>query len=316
MLNYKDFMDALKQAIYETTGWESDYMGSLKDESATSDTTLEIHYMRTDSDSCTVSIKVPPLFARYQLGEKITVIAELVVEKIREDDKVCLAEAVVQCKNYEFAKKRLFVVAESIHNEEALYQCIHQTVGDIAICPNLKLLDRNGKMIGLKVAPEMLRLWKKSAEEVIKDALENAPKLYPPRFYDFWKALGMETYKGEDFMQEDQASVLQSGFGDKCISTTIMQHGAAAIFYPGVAKRICQCMGVKKLYLLFTSVHEVMVVPVKMELPEEILKARLKSGSEPLASPKEKLTEEIYCYEEENNCIHLFGGEGNRYQCE
>ena len=60
-------------------------------------------------------------------------------------------------KNYELAKEHLFISAESIHNEEALTQCIYQTVGDIAICPNLKLLDRNGKMIGLKVAPEFLK---------------------------------------------------------------------------------------------------------------------------------------------------------------
>ena len=48
MLNYKEFMEALKQTIYSQTGWKSDCMGSLTDEGPTSDTALEIHYMNTE----------------------------------------------------------------------------------------------------------------------------------------------------------------------------------------------------------------------------------------------------------------------------
>lgn len=125
------------------------------------------------------------------------------------------AQAVSQCKNYELAKEHLFISAESIHNEKALTQCIYQTVGDIAICPNLKLLDRNGKMIGLKVAPEFLKLWKTDENEVIKAAVRNSSKLYPARYYNFLKALFMQEYKGEDFMEEDSSSVLLEGNEDK-----------------------------------------------------------------------------------------------------
>ena len=42
MLNYKEFMEALKQTIYSQTGWKSDCMGSLTDEGPTSDTALEL----------------------------------------------------------------------------------------------------------------------------------------------------------------------------------------------------------------------------------------------------------------------------------
>ena len=182
MLNYKEFMEALKQTIYSQTGWNSDCMGSLTDEGPTSDTALEIHYMNTDRDASVISIRVPELYARYQIGESITSIADSVIGTIREDDRFCLAQAVSQCKNFELAKEHLFISAESIYNEEALTQCIYQTVGDIAICPNLKLLDRNGKMIGLKVAPEFLKLWKTDENEVIKAAVRNSSKLYPARY--------------------------------------------------------------------------------------------------------------------------------------
>ena len=59
MLNYKEFMETLKQTIYSQTGWKSDCMGSLTDEGPTSDTELEIHYMNTDRDVSVISIRVP-----------------------------------------------------------------------------------------------------------------------------------------------------------------------------------------------------------------------------------------------------------------
>ena len=316
MLNYKEFMEALKQTIYSQTGWNSDCMGSLTDEGPTSDTALEIHYMNTDRDASVISIRVPELYARYQIGESITSIADSVIGTIREDDRFCLAQAVSQCKNYELAKEHLFISAESIYNEEALTQCIYQTVGDIAICPNLKLLDRNGKMIGLKVAPEFLKLWKTDENEVIKAAVRNSSKLYPARYYNFLKALFMQEYKGEDFMEEDSSSVLLEGNGDKCISTTILQHGAAAIFYPGVCRKICEVLGAESLYLVFTSVHEVMVSAVRADVSVEEMQRRLHNGSRTVKEPEEKLTEQVYCYDGKSNCIRLAKGEGNVFQCD
>ena len=64
MLNYKEFMEALKQTIYSQTGWKSDCMGSLTDEGPTSDTALEIHYMNTDRDASVISIRVPELYGQ------------------------------------------------------------------------------------------------------------------------------------------------------------------------------------------------------------------------------------------------------------
>ncbi len=316
MLNYKEFMEELKQTIYALTGWESDCIGSLTDDGPTSDTALEVHYMQPSNDALVISVRVPMLYARYQIGESVASIATFVIRTIREDDRFCLAQAVVECKSYQQAKKYLFITAESIYNKEALTQCVYQTVGDIAICPNLKLLERNKKTIGLKVAPEILKSWGKSLEEVIKDALENSPRLYPARYYNFLKALFMDKYRGEDFMEKGNSSVLLDGDMDKCISTAILQHGAAAIFYPGVCRKICETLEAESLYLAFTSVHEVMVSAVSADLPVTEIRRRLQNGSNPLKTPEEKLTEEVYCYDGKSNCIRLASGEGKVFQCE
>ena len=126
----------------------------------------------------------------------------------------------------------------------------------------------------------------------------------------------MQEYKGEDFMEEDSSSVLLEGNGDKCISTTILQHGAAAIFYPGVCRKICKVLGAESLYLVFTSVHEVMVSAVRADVSVEEMQRRLHNGSRTVKEPEEKLTEQVYCYDGKSNCIRLAKGEGNVFQCD
>ena len=56
-----------------------------------------------------------------------------------------------------------------------------------------------------------------------------------------------------------------------CLSTTIRTNGAVAIFLPGVAERIGQLMG-GGFYMVFTSIHEVMIHNEKSADPEELKK--------------------------------------------
>ena len=128
MLNYKEFMEALKQTIYSQTGWKSDCMGSLTDEGPTSDTALEIHYMNTDRDASVISIRVGTAYADTRL-ESITSIADSVIRTICEDDRFSVYGAGSKPVQKLQAGKRAFVIsAESIYNESAGTVHIYQTV--------------------------------------------------------------------------------------------------------------------------------------------------------------------------------------------
>ena len=113
-----------------------------------------------------------------------------------------------------------------------------------------------------------------------------------------------------------RVGIAQAVLGDKCISTTILQHGAAAIFYPGVCRKICEVLGAESLYLVFTSVHEVMVSAVRADVSVEEMQRRLHNGSRTVKEPEEKLTEQVYCYDGKSNCIRLAKGEGKVFQCD
>ena len=71
-------------------------------------------------------------------------------------------------------------------------------------------------------------------------------------------------------------------------------NGAAAIFLPGVARRLSELLG-SDLYLVFTSVHEVMVHNADVVYPED-LKEVLSDTLEKATPEEDYLTSSIYRY--------------------
>lgn len=84
------------------------------------------------------------------------------------------------------------------------------------------------------------------------------------------------------------------GIAGNCLSTEKRTNGAAAIFLPGVARRLSELLG-SDLYLVFTSVHEVMVHNADVVYPED-LKEVLSDTLEKATPEEDYLTSSIYRY--------------------
>lgn len=88
------------------------------------------------------------------------------------------------------------------------------------------------------------------------------------------------------------------GISGNCLSTEKRTNGAAAIFLPGVARRLAELLE-SDLYLVFTSIHEVMVHSTEVVYPEDLQGVLLDTIKK--ATPKEDyLTSSIYRYSRMN----------------
>ena len=117
-------------------------------------------------------------------------------------------------------------------------------------------------------------------------------------------------------MEEDSSSVLLEGSGGQGISTILHQGWCSCNFLSGSLQKICEVLGAESLYLVFTSVHEVMVSAVRADMSVEEMQRRLHNGSRTVKELEEKLTEQVYCYDGKSNCIRLAKGEGKVFQCD
>lgn len=88
-----------------------------------------------------------------------------------------------------------------------------------------------------------------------------------------------------------------------CLSTVRRTNGAVAVFLPGVAERL-SCLLQGNFYLVFTSVHEVMIHGEKTVDPED-LKHVLADTVRETTPEEDFLTLNIYYYDRDSGVFSL-----------
>ena len=141
----------------------------------------------------------------------------------------------------------------------------------------------------------MLDKWKKDSQEIFDEALINTYFISPPRIYCWEKLIFDPEYEGENFMDLMCDYQIKKDALGNCLSTTLRTNGAVAVFLPGVAQRIGQLMGCG-FYMVFTSIHEVMIHSERNADPEE-LKQILEDTVRETTPPEDFLTYQIYHYD-------------------
>ena len=163
-------------------------------------------------------------------------------------------------------------------NQVELEDCIYRTIGDIALVLYARMGELNGSSASIKIKRHMLEKWEQEPKQVFEEALLNTYFISPPRIYCWEKLIFDPDYAGET-------------------------NGAVAIFLPGVAERIGQLMG-GGFYMVFTSIHEVMIHNEKSADPEELKKV-LEDTVNETTPPEDFLTYQIYHYDLETGSFSV-----------
>ena len=137
--------------------------------------------------------------------------------------------------------------------------------------------------------------------EVIKTALENAKKIDPPKFSDMGSALfgGSERnlLDEDDFEWEDDGGMF-------VLSTESGMFGASALFYPGILDRISEMFGVG-LFILPSSVHEVIILPDTGAHNPEMLKQLVRQANRTVVEPNEVLSDNVFYFSYAENNLSI-----------
>ena len=129
---------------------------------------------------------------------------------------------------------------------------------------------------------------------MMKDAMENTYRLFPPRLFNW---LDVERFEDEDygiFMERDSGVRMDGGACATFVTTKSQINGAVAIFLPGVAKRLGEMMG-NDLYIAFTSMHEAAIHNCEKVYPETIRES-LKDLNREMPSDDDFLSGKVYYY--------------------
>lgn len=301
MMDYREFVEEFVMAIEEETGLKAEF--HEENEKMSKDS---IYVYLSDNENST---NIMCVYTKESYGEwknKNRTFCSLVKEvkqSVENFENMRVPDKMRQMEDYDRVKGSLFIrLINAEKNEDELKYAIYKQVGDIALTLYIMLAEEDGMITSCKVPLRYIDKWNMKKEKIFDVALRNTALMMPPRWYDFMKMLFIPEYDGEDIYDSDYA--IQKETLGNCLSTNRKTNGAVAIFYPGVAKYICQEMKTEELYLVFTSTHEVMVHNVK-KLEVEDLKRTLKDTMEEATPEDDVLTNYVYHYDLHTDQIEM-----------
>ena len=295
---YESFVETLRKNLLEETDYEDDMICYKREEEypITSGDRLLLKKQQSNGIMEVCALYVEDLYKEYQNGWGM---GQIIQEILNRLDAISKSECFQRSKNlddYEKMKDELFIRLLNIEeNQEELQECIYRTIGDIALVLYARMGELNGSSASIKIKRHMLDKWKKDSQEIFDEALINTYFISPPRIYCWEKLIFDPEYEGENFMDLMCDYQIKKDALGNCLSTTLRTNGAVAVFLPGVAQRIGQLMGCG-FYMVFTSIHEVMIHSERNADPEE-LKQILEDTVRETTPQEDFLTYQIYHYD-------------------
>ena len=245
----------------------------------------------TESNICP-TIYLEKFYEEYESGTDMSEILERIAQ-VRMEHEVAEPFDVAQITDFEQIKGKLvprLINAEM--NSELLEARPHKLVADLAVT-YCALLDQSfDGTASVAVTNELVKMWSTSVEELHEIAVANLAELLPSTFKGMTEVMsemmGMSTEEMEMMgmsTDEEQMYVL---------SNSIKVNGASALLDTKMMEEIIEKVG--DFYILPSSIHETLVVPVKSGMDVESLEAMVREVNSTQLQPDEILSNRVYSY--------------------
>lgn len=298
--NYELFIGQLTNTIYETTDIPLENIKFVKKDGGD---LLNIIFAEHDDAYEVCSVHVEELYVAYQNGIRLNTIVDYICSDVLHAKSIYVYDKTKELMDYDTAKSRLFVrLINYDRNADILRDVVHKTLGDIVFTVYAIVDENEFGIVSTKVLKSMVKKWDKNEDDIFNEAIKNTYYLTPPRIYKWEGVLCDESYAGESFMNDEDICDLDKSFSGNTLSTTRKTNGAIAVFLPGVAERIAELLD-SDFYMVFTSIHEVMIHSTGSGVDPKDLKLVLQDILRKVTPSSDYLTEKIYKY---NRRTHKF----------
>lgn len=245
------------------------------------------------------------MYRAYKSGYSIRQIAEEIIREKEAHKEIKGLEKIRMLDDYERVKEDLYIRIVSTNKKvTVLERGIYRKIGDIILGVYLRINEDDGKLCTTLIDNTYLDKWELSKEDVLEQAMDNTVKMAPPRFYDGMQLkLSILTGRyGGIPIKEFSPTEKERRYG--CfLSTDKKTNGATAVFYPGVARKICEAYGTEAVYIVPTSIHEVAIHDIRYTEDVEMLSKCLEAVIQESTPDDEVASNHVFMYELETDRI-------------
>lgn len=291
-MEFTNFTTLVQREVEKRAG--ENYRVKLNDVMKNNGVVLRGITLMQDDSNISPTIYLNPYYDAYENGDTTlgTVIDEVI--DTYERNKINRSIDMKFFLNYETVRSRIiFKLINTEKNRELLRDVPYIPFHDLSIVFQCLVSEERFGNASILIHNVHLQLWKVNARELYECALENTPLLQGYELADMntvleeMKALGgIDDEEIEDMQQEVPMYVL---------SNKSMINGASCILYKDILKDFAMVVD-KDLYVLPSSIHEVILLPSDGTQESEQLKEMVREINQSQVEKEEVLSDSVYYY--------------------
>ena len=263
--------------------------------------------IHSEHSSVAPNIYLDGMFKHYQAGEMDIQDACHKVTDIYEASKLDLDFDISMVNSFDSVRDRLcYKLVNAERNAELLKDVPHRIVcEDLALIYYLVVNKGTDGIASTTVRNSLFSLWDTTEAEMYEAAINNTMHMFRGSVRSIQSVL-------MDLMTVRMDAENAREFFDMCISDDDMMplyvctnserlNGAGTMLYPGLLQEFAEKVD-DDVYILPSSIHEVLFVPAGFMQPEELVNMVCAVNATEV-SPDEVLSDSVYCYRRADGCI-------------
>ena len=256
--------------------------------------------VRPEDSNIAPNLYMDKFFERYEEGASIDdlmdEIRDIVVKNL--DVPKEFSNVAEEFNHFESIKDKIVMVAVNTErNANLLSQIPHKDREDLSLIYKVMVGKDEEGTATITIRNEHMALWGVDAEQIHELAMANTKEILPVTVRSMNEV--MREIFAKDGMDEDMMNIMFEEMPANqqmyIISNKSNVNGAASMFYEDALSELCEKIGTD-LYILPSSVHEVIAVSSELGTPDELSQmVREVNGSQ--VAPEEQLSDHVYKFE-------------------
>ena len=300
-MEYREFLENVRKEV--ESRYDSNVSVTLNHVMKNNGTELDGITIMEKDKNIAPTIYINSFYDRYREGVSLKAVVSEII-RIYNQNKNSININADYFENYENVRKTIvYKLVNYQKNKKLLEDVPYKRVLDLAVVFYCLIEQRKGVSATALIHNEHLRIWNVTEDEIYNDALKNTPVLLAGSIVPMSKILS--EIAGTAPVDNDEKVCEYTGEDILYVLTNSSRvNGAACILYDNLLKKFANDVH-SDLYILPSSVHEVIIVPKKNAFDKSELADRVREVNEQGVSQDEILSDNVYEYNRKNGLITM-----------
>ena len=309
MFNFEDFCDYVQMSIKDHLPVEQqDAKVTINNVMKNNGLTLHGVVVHPEGQCVAPTIYLEGFFKQYEEGADLDSVMDKIAGTISEhlNTPEEFSDVAQMYSNYDAVKDKIVMaVVNTAKNRELLSQVLHTEREDLSLIYKVVVGTGADGIGSITIRNEHMEQWGVTVDEIHEMAMKNTKEILPVTVQTMTEV--MREMFGSDGMPEEMAEMMFSDMPLNqqmfIISNKSKVNGAASMFYEDTLSELADKIGTS-LYILPSSVHEVIAVSTDMGTPEALAgMVREVNGGQ--VAPEEQLSDHVYKFDAKAKIISL-----------